>query len=267
MWRDTVATGWFALVMLACTSTGFAYEVIEVRNGGTITGSVALTGTPPPPRHFTVRKGAEVCGTNRILTKVEAHHGMVRGVIVALEGVEQGKPFPTYQATANGPGHGEFHYTGGNTMNLGVHLKTCSFGPFTGVMMADDIIRFVNHDSIKHILHTYALQGRNAKMLKTVHTQSLGAESQTEKVFPAKRLRHAHAVALTCDRHDFMENWLYLAHNPYYAISDETGHFSIDRIPPGDYILVAWHPVLGMQEQHVIIASHGRLAANFEFTK
>ncbi len=267
MWRDTVAAGWFALAMLACASVGFAYEVIEVQNGGTIAGSVALTGSPPPPRHFAVRKGAEVCGANRVLTKVDVHHGMVRGAIVALEGVGQGKPFPSYQEKADEHGHGEFHYTGGNTLDLSVHLKTCSFGPFTGVMMADDPIRFVNHDSIKHTLHTYALQGRNTKMLKTVHAQSLGAGSQTEKVFPQKRLRHAHAVALTCDRHDFMENWLYLAHNPYYAISDEAGHFSLDRVPPGDYVIVAWHPVLGMQEQQVTIAPHGHLAANFEFTK
>ncbi len=266
LWRHAAAMGWVMLVLLQSTDAGLAYEVIEVRHGGAVTGNVALTGVPQPSRQFTVRKGAEVCGAERVLTKVDVHHGMVSGVIIALEGVEQGKPFPSYQEQADEHGHGAFHYTGGDTLNLSVQLTTCNFGPFTGVMTADDAVQFVNHDSIRHTLHTYALQGRNTKMLKTVHTQVLGAGSHTEKVFPAKRLRRAHAVALTCDRHDFMENWLYLAHNPYYAISDKAGRFRIDRVPPGDYLIVAWHPVLGTQKRHVTIAPRDRLIADFEFT-
>ena len=267
MWRHAVAMGWVSLVLLELAGTGFAYDVIEVRNGGAIAGRVLFTGTPPPPRHFAVKKGAEVCGTDRILTKIDVQHGMLGGAIIALEGVEQGKPFPPHQEKAEGHGQGAFHYAGGHALNLSVQLKTCSFGPFTGVMMADDAIQFVNHDSIRHTLHTYALKGRHAPMLKTVHARILGAGSHTETTFPGKRLRRTSAVVLTCDRHDFMENWLYLARNPYYAISDKAGHFEIDRIPPGDYLIVAWHPVLGRQEQRVTIAPHSRLAADFEFAK
>ena len=259
--------GWMVPVLLGLAGTGFAYDVIEVHHGGAIAGNVIFTGTPPPPRHFAVTKGVDVCGTDRMLTKVDVQHGMVRGVIVALEGVERGKPFPSHHEKAEGHGDGAFHYAGGDTLQLSVQLKTCSFGPFTGVIMADDAIQFLNHDAIRHTLHTYALQGRRTAMLKTVHAQILGADSHTEKVFPGKRLRHARAVAFTCDRHDFMENWLYLARNPYYAISDKAGHFRIDRIPPGDYTLVAWHPVLGRQEERVTIAPQSRLAANFAFAQ
>ena len=74
-------------------------------------------------------------------------------------------------------------------------------------------------------------------------------------------------MGLTCDRHDFMENWLYVVKNPYYAISDESGSFEIGKVPPGEYNLVAWHPVLGMQEQIVTVTPRGELAADFEFVK
>ncbi len=266
-WRHAVSMGWVCLVLLESASAGFAYDVMEVTNGATLAGQVTLTAPPPPSRHFAVRKGVEVCGAERVLTKVDVRNGMVKGAIIALEGVEKGKPFASHQEQAVGQGRGAFHYRGGNRLNLSVQLKKCSFGPFTGVMMADDAVQFVNHDSIKHTLHTYALKGRTVKMLKTVHAQSLAAESQTKKTFPAQRLRHARAVALTCDRHDFMENWLYVARNPYYAISDKAGHFTIDRIPPGEYLMVAWHPVLGMKEQRVTLTPHGRLSADFAFTK
>ena len=33
--------------------------------------------------------------------------------------------------------------------------------------------------------------------------------------------------------------------NPYYALTDGNGRFSIDHIPPGTYQLVVWHPQTG----------------------
>jgi hypothetical protein len=33
--------------------------------------------------------------------------------------------------------------------------------------------------------------------------------------------------------------------NPYYALTDESGKFSIENIPAGTYQLVVWHPQTG----------------------
>ena len=269
MWRSLHTITWCSLVGLsAFTGTGFAYDVVEVENGATLTGTVTFTGTlPHAPSRFEVKKGPEVCGAERVLNKVDVRDGMVKGVVIALEGVDKGKPFSLRHDTATGQGRGEFQYAGGNALNLGVRVEQCSFGPFTGVIRADETVRFVNHDPIKHMLHTYSLKGRKAKIMKTMHTQSLRPHGQTEKVFPAKKMRRAVAVGLTCNRHDFMENWLYVVKNPYYAISDESGNFEIGQVPPGDYKLVAWHPVLGLQEQRVTVAPDGRLPVDFAFVK
>ncbi|MYA28628.1 MAG: hypothetical protein F4090_03050 [Nitrospira sp. SB0672_bin_25] len=267
MWRRSCTMIW-ALVFSGFAGAGFAYDVIEINNGATITGRVTFTGSlPHAPRQFEVRNGPEVCGPERVLNKLDVRDGTVKGVVIALEGVEKGKPFSSHEDTATGHGRGEFRYAGGNALNLGVRLEKCSFGPFTGVIRADEAVQFVNHDSIKHTLHTYALKGRKAKIMRTLHTQSLRAQGQTEKVFRAQKMRRAVAVVLTCDRHDFMENWLYVVKNPYYAISDESGSFEIGHIPPGDYNLIAWHPVLGMQEHRVTVTAHGALSVDFDFVK
>ena len=269
MWTRIRTILWFSLVVSSeFAGVGFAYDVTEVRDGAIITGRVAFVGTlAQAPRRFKVRNGPEVCGPERMLTKLEVHDGRIKGVVIALEGVEKGKPFLSYHETATGRGRGVFQYAGGNGLNLGVRLEQCSFGPFTGVITADETVRFDNRDSIKHTLHTYALKGRKAKILRTMHTQSLRPSRQTEKVFPARKLRQAHAVVLTCDRHDFMENWLYVVKNPYYAVSDESGNFEIGQIPPGDYNLVAWHPVLGMKEQRVTVTPRDRVPVDFDFTR
>ncbi len=269
MWPCIRTITWFSLVVWSgFAGAAFAYDVGEVENRATITGKVIFTGTfPHAPRRFEVRNGPEVCGPERMLTKLEMHDGRVKGVVIALEGVETGKPFASYHDTATGQGRGAFHYAGGHELNLGVRLKQCSFGPFTGVITADESVQFVNHDPIKHTLHTYALKGRKTKIMRTLHTQSLRSQGQTEKVFPAQKMRRAVAVVLTCDRHDFMENWLYVVKNPYYAISDESGGFEISQVPPGDYTLVAWHPVLGMKEQPVTVTPDGQHPIDFELTR
>lgn len=267
MW-GRVCTMSCVFLLLGFAGTGFAYDVIEIDNGTTITGRVAFTGALPyAPKRFEVKNGPEVCGSERVLNKLDVRDGRVQGVVIALEGVDKGKPFSLHHDTATGLGRGEFHYAGGTALNLGVRLETCSFGPFTGVIQADETVQFVNHDPIKHTLHTYSLKGRKAKIMRTMHTQSLRAQGQTEKVFHAQKMRRAVAVVLTCDRHDFMENWLYVVKNPYYAMSDESGNFEIDQVPPGNYKLVAWHPVLGMKEQRVTVTPLGELSVDFDFVK
>ena len=266
MWHRICTMSW-VFVLLGFAGAG-AYDVIDVKNGATIAGKVAFTGPlPHAPRQFEVRNGPEVCGPERVLNKLDVRDGRVQGVVIALEGVATGKPFSLHHDTATGLGRGAFHYAGGENLNLGVQLEKCSFGPFTGVMRTDETVQFVNHDPIKHMLHTYALKGRKAKILRTMHTQSLRSQGQTEKVFHTQKMRRAIAVVLTCDRHDFMENWLYMVKNPYYAISDESGNFEIGQVPPGDYTLVAWHPVLGTQEQRVTVTPDGRLPVHFDFVK
>ena len=37
-------------------------------------------------------------------------------------------------------------------------------------------------------------------------------------------------------------SWVFVVEHPYYVRTDESGHFSLDRVPDGDYELVCWLP-------------------------
>ena len=80
------------------------------------------------------------------------------------------------------------------------------------------------------------------------------------------KLKDSRMVRFACNRHDFMENWLYVVKNPYFALTDEKGQFVIDNIPPGDYTLRAWHPMLGLQEQEVQVTPGKALDTDFGFS-
>lgn len=267
MWRKTFAMVSVYLVLFGHMGGALAYDVTEVINGATIAGRIAFTGTAPAPRHFEVKKNPEVCGHDRALTKVEVNNGFLKGAVIALEGVQEGKPFEAKSFRGASPNDGAFLYDAGKTLDLDIQLKNCNFGPFTGVLAAEETIRVANQDSIKHVLHTYVVKGRKASILKTVHNKNLPAHSEREEIFQSKKLKHGRVVALTCDRHDFMENWMYLIDSPYFAISDQDGQFTIDQVPPGRYDLVAWHPVLGTREQVVTVTDDGNIRVNFEFSK
>jgi hypothetical protein len=55
--------------------------------------------------------------------------------------------------------------------------------------------------------------------------------------------------------------------NPYFDTTVEDGQFSIDGLPPGDYVLEAWHERLGTQTQSVTIAEGGSATVAFTFAR
>ncbi|MBI1823766.1 MAG: hypothetical protein HY200_02155 [Nitrospirae bacterium] len=72
---------------------------------------------------------------------------------------------------------------------------------------------------------------------------------------------------LQMDQHNYMNAYFYPIENPYYAIIGPSGSYAIDRIPPGKYKIIAWHPILGIQEKEIEVGSTGKVVANFEFSK
>lgn len=238
-----------------------AYEVATVNNGGTISGKVNFKGTVPEVKVFKVEKTPEVCGeAPRKLTEVAVNGGELGDVVVVLEGVEKGKPYSASVRKGDPPGEGEFRLAAGNDFVASeISPKKCNFGPFTGIVAKDKPIRFVNRDPVKHSPHTYEIKGR---VRKTIHNTDLEGDGKLELV---AELQKSRMLKLECDQHNHMQNFFYAVENPYFAISEQDGSFSIDQVPPGSYKLTAWHPVLGLKEQQVTVAEGGKLAVNFEF--
>ena len=163
---------------------------------------------------------------------------------------------------------GEFHYASGNKLSLTVKAKSCNFGPYTGVLTPEEVIRFENMDSVKHVLHSYAVRGGSKfGILRSVHNRDIFPESEIDVEFTPKHLKNSGVVAITCDRHDFMENKFYVVDNPYFSISDQEGEYTIDQVPPGHYELIVWHPVLGEKKQAITMEPHGSVIMNFGFSK
>lgn len=72
---------------------------------------------------------------------------------------------------------------------------------------------------------------------------------------------------MDCDVHKWMGAWIIVVDHPYYAITDENGASKIDEIPPGKYVLRAWHETLGKVDKDVTLAGGQTVAVDFQMSK
>jgi hypothetical protein len=74
-------------------------------------------------------------------------------------------------------------------------------------------------------------------------------------------------IPVRCNNHPWMEAFLNVVKNPFFAVSNADGHFEITGLPPGEYTLVAVQEKLGTQTQSVTVASQKTTKADFTFSK
>ncbi|MDP2620173.1 MAG: carboxypeptidase regulatory-like domain-containing protein [Hyphomicrobiales bacterium] len=200
-----------------------AYEVSSVTGGGSIEGVVVYRGTVPTKKIIPT-KDVEVCGQPREEPLVRVGSGQsVESAVVYLVKVDSGKEWPT----------------AGQTPVLD-NIK-CRFEPEVQVVPAGPL-EVVNSDPVLHNTHGY--YGR-----RTVFNLALPNQGQR---IPTE-LPRTGTVRVDCDAHGWMEGWIYVVDNPYYAVTGPDGKFSITDVPPGDYTLVAVQPFTGPVEMPVTI--------------
>ena len=73
-------------------------------------------------------------------------------------------------------------------------------------------------------------------------------------------------VPFKCDVHGWMNSYVGVLDHPYYSVSGDGGAFSLNTLPPGDYVIEAWHEMLGAQTQNITIAEGETAEISFTFT-
>jgi len=245
-----------------------AYEEGPVENGGALTGKVTLQGEKPVSRGFNLVTFPDpvYCGriSNgngwRLLREftVGPDHGL-KEVVVMLTGIEQGKPF-TFQAPR-------------------IEAIDCQFKPFVTVVRDQQPLSVVNQDPVMHDIQAYETSQLGPRVLFNVplpvnprHPGTASQDAQYQKHIAGQPMiqvihmtKGRRVFVMQCGFHAYMESWGLAVDNPYYALTDQAGHFEISDVPPGTYRLTVWHPqARTIIEQDVTIPSKGAVTANFE---
>ena len=244
----------------------YAYEVLDVEHPGQITGTVTLEGPVPEPKAFNLIRfpDPEYCGriSNgegwRLLEDFTVGpEGQFKNVVVILEGVEAGKPFSVSVPR--------------------VEARDCQFLPFVAAMRDEHGVEVVKMDPVMHDVQAYETSSKmgarvlfNSPLpfnhehrrgdLHATHDHRQG-RSMVQQFRLSKGRR---TFVMQCGFHAYMERWAVAVDNPYYAITDAEGGFTIAEIPPGTYRLRTWHPrVRHGGEQIVTIEPDGNIRVDF----
>ena len=253
----TVSTMLFCTVFAAHPAA--AYEVVDVQNGGSVQGRVSLSGAVPEPKGFNLITFPDPAYCGRISNGtgwrllhdfVVGPKGGLKDTIVILEGVTSGKPFEM-------------------SVPL-IEARDCMFTPFVTIVRNGHAVEVVNMDPVMHDIQGYetSLQAGTRVLFNTPlvmnHQHRRGDILATHNHAPGKSLigpiylnKGRRTFYMQCGFHAYMESWAMAVENPYYAVTDESGTFHIDHIPPGTYQMVVWHPQSGPALTRTVTISPG----------
>lgn len=74
-------------------------------------------------------------------------------------------------------------------------------------------------------------------------------------------------TVVLCNVHPEMEAYVIVLQNPYFALTDKEGNFSIEKVPAGKYVLMVWNEKLKAVAQNITVPASGKLEVNFELKK
>ncbi len=265
-----------AIGFLSSTLVFAKYSGGPVSNGGTISGKVAFNGTPPADKEFGLGgfPQAEFCGKVkakggvRFRPDVRVKDGGLGDVVVFIEEVKAGKPFKTIETKIVAEGC-EFLVAEGQgpsrQVTVVVNAKKTGEKSVIKVMNLDaDPSDPKTAEGVLHNPHGYESKG---PLNKTIFNKPIPKKGQ-EIALKVKKTwfkKGSTNMKIECDQHNYMNVWAVPVRNPYYAVVNDDGSYSIGDVPAGKYKLSAFHSTYGFKSMDIEVAGGGTASGNFEF--
>jgi len=72
-------------------------------------------------------------------------------------------------------------------------------------------------------------------------------------------------ISVNCNLHPWMQAYIGVVTNPYFAVTGDDGVFAIRGVPSGDYTLAIWTATFGTQERQVSVRAGETAMVDFIF--
>lgn len=132
--------------------------------------------------------------------------------------------------------------------------KGMQFSPHVMAVTVGDTVQFQNHDGMVHDVYT---TDGEAYDLGTFD------EGQTRPY----TFQKTGTYAQLCSIHPEMLGYIFVGQNPYHAVVDSSGNYTIRNVPAGTYQLVVWNSKLKAAEQTITVAEGKTAQANFSLKR
>lgn len=170
--------------------------------------------------------------------------------------VHNGKLANTFVYVKDGLGNRVY---AASTTPVVLDQKGCRYVPHVIGVMAGQPVEFRNSDPTMHNVHPAPTTPGNAEF----DISQAPMDGTQQHVFAKPELM----IPVRCNNHPWMEAFINVVGNPFFAVSDADGHFEIKGLPPGTYTLVAVQEKLGTKSMQVTVPTKATATADFNFSK
>lgn len=201
--------------------------------GGALSGQVTYSGKVPPPKIIKTGKYAKACGPEIISQSLIVENKGVKNAVVWISGKGAKKLDKT---------------PGKHTLNQ----ERCRYSPHVIAMTVESELKIHSSDPFNHNIHTFSFDN---DPINIMFMPGMNHEQEFEE---------PEVVKVECDLHSWMQAWIVVTENSFFATTGKDGTFEIPNLPPGKYTLNVWHETLGTMTQKIKVGKNA-LQANFEF--
>jgi plastocyanin len=221
-------------------STG-AYTQIDYATSGTISGTIKFAKKAPPRIEIDMAQdpACSLSADPNYSEQYMVKDGKLQNVFVYVK-----------------DGLGNKIYPAPSTPTV-LDQKGCRYVPHVIGVQVGTPVEFTNSDPTMHNIHTTAETPVNPE----VDISQPPRGGTTQRVFGKPELM----IPVRCNNHPWMNAFINVSPNPFFAVSDENGHFEIRGLPPGTYTLVADHEVLGQQTAQIAVGSKQTATVDFTY--
>ena len=162
--------------------------------------------------------------------------------------------------------------------NMLVYIKESKSGSLLGTPVTEDVA-VIDQNGCVYIPHVLGVRvGQQINILNSDGTlHNIHALPKVNKEFNKAMPRSKKQMTVTfnksedpfkikCDVHPWMGAYVGVFDHPYFAVTDDSGSYTISNLPAGKYIIEAWHEKLGSQTADITVDDSGAYR-DFSFKK